>query len=131
MSSENFLQVIITAEKNSESPNLAYLLGLIYFNGYQLHKNKEVAEKWYLKAVEKGSLSAACKLGYYYINERKMYDKGFSVIEKAYTKGSTEATRILGLCYKNGIGVKKNRSKAKALLKEAAANGDSDASAEL
>lgn len=131
LSPEELIQEIITAERDSESSSLAYLLGIIYFNGYKVHENKADAENWYLKAVEKGSLSAACKLGYYYVNERQMYDKGFSVLEKAYAGGSTEATRLLGLCYKNGIGVKKNRSKAKALLKEAAEKGDEDAAAEL
>ena len=131
LSPDELIQKIITSEKNSESSDLAYLLGLIFFNGYKVHENKTTAESWYLKAVEKGSLSAACKLGYYYVNERQMYDKGFSVLEKAYADGSTEATRLLGLCYKNGIGVKKNRSKAKALLKEAAEKGDEDAAAEL
>lgn len=84
-----------------------------------------------MKAIDKGSLSAPCRLALYYINERKLYDKGFSVLEKAYEKGSVEATRLLGLCYKNGIGVKKNRSKAKALLREAEKKGDEDAAAEL
>lgn len=131
LSPEELIQEIITAEKKSESSNLAYLLGLIYFNGYKVYKNKATAENWYLKALEKGSLTAACKLGYYYVNERQMYDKGFSILEKAYEGGSIEATRLLGLCYKNGIGVKKNRSKAKTLLKEAAEKGDEDAAAEL
>lgn len=52
-------------------------------------------------------------------------------IEKAYADGSTEVTRLLGLCCKNGIGVKKNRSKAKVLLKEAAEKGNQDAAEEL
>lgn len=60
-----------------------------------------------------------------------MYDKGFSVFEKAHKDGSVEATRLLGLCYKYGIGVKKNRAEAKALLKEAADKGNRDAIAEL
>lgn len=131
MSSEELIQKIITVEDISISSNLAYLLGLIYFNGFKVHQDKETAEKWYLKAVVKGSLSAACRLGNYYINERKMYDKGFSILEKAYADGSIEATRLIGLCYKNGIGVKKNRSKAKALLKEAAEKGDADAAEQL
>lgn len=131
LSPDELLQKIIEVEKTSESSSLALLLGLIYFNGYKVRQNKAAAENWYLKAVEKGSLSAACKLGYYYINERQMYDKGFSIVEKASTDGSIEATRLLGLCYKKGIGVKKNRSKAKTLLKEAAEKGDEDAVAEL
>lgn len=131
LSPDELIQEIITAEKNSESSNLAYLLGLIYFNGYKVHENKVAAEQWYLKAIDKGSFSAACKLALYYINERKLYDKGYSVLEKAHENGSIEATRLLGLCYKNGIGVKKNRSKAKAFLKEAANKGDEDAATEL
>lgn len=131
LSPEELIKEIITAEKDSKSSNLAYLLGIIYFNGYLVRQNKESAEDWYLKAVEKGSLSAACQLGIYYINERQMDGKGFSFLEKAYTDGSIEATRLLGLCYKKGIGVKKNRSKAKALLKEAAEKGDEDAATEL
>ena len=131
LSPDEFLQKIVEAEEDSKSSSLAYLLGLIYFNGYKVRSNKAAAENWYLKAVEKGSLSAACKLAYYYVNERQMYDKGFSILEKASADGSIEATRLLGLCYKKGIGVKKNRSKAKALLKEAAEKGDEDAVAEL
>lgn len=131
LSPDEFLQKIVEAEEDSKSSSLAYLLGLVYFNGYKVRSNKAAAENWYLKAVEKGSLSAACKLAYYYVDERQMYDKGFSILEKASADGSIEATRLLGLCYKKGIGVKKNRSKAKALLKEAAEKGDEDAVAEL
>lgn len=128
---EELLEIVIEEEEKSQSSNLAYLLGRIYFNGYRIDENKAVAEKWYLKAIEKGSLPAACKLGCYYINERQMYARGFSVIEEAYKGGSVEATRLLGLCYKMGIGVKKSRSKAKQLFKEAADQGDRDAAVEL
>lgn len=131
LSPDELMQEIINGEKNSESSSLAYLLGLIYYNGYKVHENKIIAEQWYLKAIDKGSFSAACELALYYINERKLYDKGYSVLEKAHEGGSIKATRLLGLCYKNGIGVKKNRSKAKALLREAAQKGDQDAAAEL
>lgn len=131
LSSEDLIKVIIDEEKNSTSSNYAYLLGLIYFNGYKTNENKAEAEQWYLKAIEKGSLSAACKLATYYITECKLYDKGFSILENAYVKGSIKAARLLGLCYKRGIGVKKNRLKAKELLREAADNGDVDAVTEL
>ena len=128
---EELIQILIEENDKTQSSNLAYLLGLIYFNGYRIKADKQKAENWYTIAMEKGSLSAACKLGFYYVNEKRMYDKGFSVINQAHEKGSVEATRLLGLCYKTGIGVKKSRSKAKALLKEAAEKGDEDAKAEL
>ncbi|MCR4892217.1 MAG: hypothetical protein K5989_08575 [Lachnospiraceae bacterium] len=131
LSPEELIQEIIIVEKDSESYKLAYLLGNVYDFGIKVHANKAAAEKWYLKAIEKGSLPAAYLLGDYYVNERQMYDKGFSLLEKAYAGGVTEAARLLGLCYKNGLGVKKNLSKAKALLKEASEKGDEDAAAEL
>lgn len=131
LSPDELIQEIINEEKNSESSNLAYLLGLIYFNGYKVRENKAEAEKWYLRAIDKGSSFAASKLALYYVNEKKMYNRGFSILEKAHESGSVEATRLLGLFYKNAIGVKKSRSKAKALLKEAAEKGDEDASTEL
>lgn len=128
---EEFLRIIIKEEETSPSSNLAYLLGKIYENGYKVDVNKRESEKWYKKASEKGSLSANCKLALYYINECKLYDRGVSLLEEAYNCGSVEATRLLGLCYKTGIKVKKNRKRAKELLKEAANKGDSDAADEL
>jgi len=95
LSPDELVQEIIITEKNSESSSLAHLLGIVYFTGYKVHQNKAAAEQWYLKVIDKGSLSAACKLDLYYVNERKLYDKGFSVLEKAHANGSIEATRLL------------------------------------
>ena len=130
-SNDELLQKIIFVEKNSTSPDLASLLGKIYFKGYRVSENKAEAEKWYLIAIKKGDKEAACELALYYINERKLYKKGFDILEGAYETGSIKATRLLGLCYKNSIGVRKNRTKAKALLKEAANKGDKEAAGEL
>lgn len=131
MNTEELVQIIKEEETKSDSFSLAYLLGQIYYSGYRVTESKSEAEKWYLKAKEKGSLSACCRLAFYYINEKHLYDKGFAVLEEACKHGSIEGTRLLGLCYKNGIGVKKSRSKAKALLKEAAQKGDEEAAEEL
>lgn len=128
---EEILQIIIQEESKSTSSSLAYLLGKIYENGYKVSIDKREAEKWFKKASEKGSLAANCRLAFYYINECQLYDKGFSLLEDAYNHGSVEATRLLGICYKKGISVKKNRKKAKELLKEAANKGDTDAMDEL
>lgn len=128
---DDLLRIAKEKEESSTSSNLAYLLGLVYYNGYRVGKDQAEAEKWFLIAKDKGSLSAYCKLAYYYINEKRERNKGFTLLEEAYQKGSVEGTRLLGMCYKIGIGVKKDRSKARSLLKEAAKKGDKDAAQEL
>lgn len=131
LSSNELLLLMQNRAKSASSSNLSYLLGKIFYKGYRIKENKAEAEKWYLVSKEKGSLSACCGLAFYYINDKREREKGFKLLEETYQKGSVEAARLLGLCYKNGIGVKKSRSKAKALLKEAASKGDEDAVDEL
>ncbi len=128
-SSEELLTMIKQEEK-SKAPNFSELLGDIYFNGSMVEVDKSEAESYYLKAKEKGSIDAILKLSNYYMDE-KQYEKRFSFLEEAYQKGSVEATRLLGLCYRNGIGVKKKRAKAKQFLREAASKGDMEAKKEL
>lgn len=120
------IRVMKEEEAKSDSPDLAYLLGQIYYYGYRVRESKSKAEEWYLKAREKGSLSACCWLGFYYINDQQLYDRGIAVLEEAREQGSVEGTQLLALCYKNGIGVKKSRSKAKKLLKETVGKCDGD-----
>ena len=134
MSDGALLNTIKKEENESESSNLAYLLGQIYYNGYRVTASKSEAEKWYQRAIKKGSLAACCKLASYYINYihgQQIYNIGFTLLDGAYKRGSVEGTRLLGLCYKDGIGVKKDLSKAKALLKEASQKGDIAATEEL
>ena len=98
---------------------------------YILLGDKKAAEKNYILAKDKGEIAAYCGLALIYVNKKQSYNKGFALLEEAYEKGSIEGTRLLGLCYKAGIGCKKSRSKAKALLKKAADKGDEEAKAEL
>lgn len=131
LNTDELVKLIEKEEERSDSFNLAFLLGQIYHNGYRGIDRKSQAEKWYLKAKEKGCLEACCSLAIYYISEQNLYAKGLTLLKEAYEKGSVEAIRLLSICYKNGIGVKKSRSKAKALLKEAARRGDEEAREEL
>lgn len=120
-------------EKAAENGDVKACIDLaeLYLSGEGLSKDIEKVEKYLLLALEKGEIDAYCKLALIYVNEKRWYDKGFSLLEKAHEKGSIEGTRLLGLCYKAGIGCKKSRSKAKALFKEAADQGDEEAKAEL
>ncbi len=73
----------------------------------------------------------AINIGKYYYELGK-FEVSFSHFEQAYDADKTgEAARWLGVCYKNGFGVKKNKKKAKEYFKEAANKGDSIANNEL
>lgn len=62
----------------------------------------------------------------------KMNSEAFQCYEMATSlEENGERYRLLGLCYKNGVGVKKDKKKAKELMKKAASLGDSIAQNEL
>lgn len=87
--------------------------------------------RWLLAARKKGSTDACRQLAFYYINEKHQYEEGIHALTEAHEKGDIESTRLLGICYKNGIGLKKDKSAAKRLLRIAADAGDKEAAAEL
>lgn len=113
------------------SSNLAYLLGLIHYNGYHRKRSWSEAERWWLMAIEKGSYSAYSRLILHYANDLQNYTAAFRMAEQGHQAEIVEATYYLGQCYARGIGVKKSRSKAKEYFKEAAAKGYEDAQKEL
>lgn len=54
------------------------------------------------------------------------FNKAFEFAALAHEKGNYYRTFLLGLCYKKGIGVKKDRVKSKELLKLAKEHGYSE-----
>ena len=124
-------------EKAAENGDVKACIDLarLYLSGKGLSKDLTKVEKYLILAEdlteENGVIEDYCEIALIYVYEKQWYDKCFSILKKAYEKGSVEGTRLLGLCYKTGTGCKKSRSKAKALLKEAADQGDKEAKAEL
>ena len=124
------LELINCIKKNaleSKSSDLSFLMGKYY----QQSKEWKNAEYWFLEASEKGSITAKCQLVLLYCNEFIQYNDAFSLAQKAYDAGSAEGARLLGMCYKLGIGTKKDKRKAKEILKIAADRGSEDAAKEL
>ena len=111
--------------KKSISSSLAYLLGV-----YNDRNRYNSAEDWYKMAAEKGSISAKCKLAILY-SSKQQYILALKYAQEAYDDGSAEGARLLGLCYKKGIGTKKDKRKAKEILKIAVERGSEDAAKEL
>ena len=67
-----------------------------------------------------------------YSYKQKQFDSAFSYFAQAYDVDETaKAARWLGVCYKNGFAVKKNKKKAKEYFRESANKGDAIAVEEL
>ena len=137
MDSHSLVLYIEKEAKKSTSSNLAYLLGvyndrnLAYLLGVYNDRNKyNSAEDWYKMAAEKGSISAKCKLAILYLSKQK-YILALKYAQAAFDDGSAEGACLLGLCYKKGIGTKKDKRKAKEILKIAVERGSEDAATEL
>ena len=125
MDSYSLMLYIEKEAKKSISSNLAYLLGV-----YNDRNKYNSAEDWYKMAVEKGSIVAKCKLAILY-SSKQQYVLALKYAQEAFDDGSAEGARLLGLCYKKGIGTKKDKRKAKEIFKIAVDRGSEDAATEL
>ena len=67
---------------------------------YKKLKNYENMKKYYLMAIEKGSINSICKLGEYY-EEIEDYDNMKKYYLMAIEKGSVYAMFLLGIYYEN------------------------------
>lgn len=136
------VEALKTRVENKESASCASLLSIIYKEGYPsvyerllleyegksysgstIEPDKKEYEKWIKIAIHNGDMTAACKFAMELCKDSKRYSEAFGYAKLAHERGNYQGTFLLGQCYKKGIGVKKDRSKAKQLLKLAKANG--------
>lgn len=98
-------------------------LGSIYFEGLLGEQDLQKAEHHWLQGAELGGCHCLCSLGYYYEEKAKsdpaVYQKAISYHERATKLGSANSYNELGVLYKDGRGVEKNRSKAAEYFREA------------
>jgi len=59
--------------------------------------------------------------------EKKEYEDALIAFKKSAEKGCTDAAVMIGLCYKKGRGLKRDSTKAKIVLEEAAESGNPSA----
>lgn len=124
---------------SKKSACCASLLSRIYKSGYPsdlflffeekkyrgpiIKADKQESEKWTKIAISNGDSSLACKFAIELSKDLKRHSEAFEYSKLAHEMGDYQGTFLLGNCYKKGIGVKKDRAKAKELLKIAKANG--------
>lgn len=134
-----YYQYGIAVEKNlilayklyNQSSMLNYFGGHIglakcYLKGLGVEKNVAEAINLFKKTAKKGSSQALRLLGNYYIsiNGKKHNRLAFSYYFKAAKQGDIVAQRKVGDCYKNGRGVKIDKTLAFEWYKKAAEQED-------
>ena len=84
-------------------------------------KNHKEAEKWYKKAIAKGSKAAAYNLAYMYDEALHLPKQAIELYKQAYHMGQIGAANSIGLVYKNQL---KNYPEALKWYKKAYEQGD-------
>ncbi|NBM55338.1 tetratricopeptide repeat protein [Proteus vulgaris] len=93
-------------------------LGDLYFDGFGVEKNMELAEHWYKAAIQADNYLAITRLGILYGNLEK-YDEAIIYYQEAIKKGDPAAMNSMGLLYQHGFGVKRDINKAVKFYQDA------------
>ena len=107
------------AIKKDHSSSAMMSLGDLYFDGFGVEKNMELAEHWYKAAIQADNYLAITRLGILYGNLEK-YDEAIIYYQEAIKKGDPAAMNSMGLLYQHGFGVKHDISQSVKLYQDAA-----------
>ena len=104
-------------------------LGLIYYSGELLSRDKLKAVLLWERAAEAGSREAEIRIASTEIFAEKPInlDDEIDLLKDYSRKGSVLAKTILAFCYKNGIGLEENKYRAANLFRDAASRGNETA----
>ncbi len=113
-----------------EFSNGSLNLAVNYLTGRGCQKDVIMAEKYMVKAADKGSSDASCRLYYLYTDGtfKKDTDKAKSYLEKASKKGSAKANyELASLYYLGKMGYPQDNFQSFIFMKKAADGGFPDA----
>ncbi len=103
-------------------------IGLSYFNGNLVEKDRQKAFEYWQRAADLGSREAKVRIAFAQISEDlDNYSEQVNTLRIASNQGSVLAQAALAYCYENGIGVKQKKSMAARLYKQAAYRGSETA----
>lgn len=100
------------------------LLGALYENGSKMSVDLDAADQWYARAADSNRSEALMAYGRFLFYKRP--EKGGEAVkclEPMARMGNIEAQYMLGLCYRKGMGVKKDKKMMRHWLERAAARG--------
>jgi len=130
-----------SVDERTHNGHVCYRLGIMYDKGYYVKKNKEKAEHYFARALEKlrqdadaGDSDAQCDIGYMYANAcGQAQDDGLAVMyyQLGADQGNPRAQCNLGFMYDSGKGIKHDNFMAAKLYKLSADQGYSVAKCNL
>ena len=100
--------------------NAEYVLGLVYFNGVGINRNKEKGFELLVRAAAHGVINAYYAVAMIYelgLNGKADTQKSLYWLNKAAHFGSKDAAFILSMKYLDGIDVPKDKTKALKTIK--------------
>jgi uncharacterized caspase-like protein len=103
---------------NQGDARAQYDLGMVYYSGLGVPRDREHAKKWLTKAANQGNIVAQTMLGVIY-SEAKDYAQALDWYRKAAGKGDAMAQNNLGTMYQHGLGVSKDEAEAQKWFKKA------------
>jgi len=121
------IEFLEKAAKQNHIPSLIEL-GLAYYSGSIVDKDKIKAIKFWEKAAHLGSREAKVRLAYSkIIDGNKNIKPELNFLQAATDEGSVLAEAVLGYCYEYGKGVKKNKAIAAKYYRKAYERGNETA----
>lgn len=117
-------KLIVTAENGSADAQ--YILGMCYYNGWEVEFDYAQAAIWWKKAAIQNHAKAQINLGdcYQYGEGVKQdNDSAYYWYKKCAEQGNADGICSLGECYIKGIGVSCDEAKAVELFEKSAALG--------
>ncbi len=120
-------------EESEDLANSRFYLGLMSAMGEGAEKDVDAAIDWLEDAADQGHADAAGALGYLYLTdaEEKDEEKAVKHLERGVKGGSAQAMHLLGICYREGLGVRRDKTRALDLIEEASAKGCREAEGSL
>lgn len=115
MENKDFQDLLSKAK--SGDPEAQFELGLCYYKGRTIKRNRKVAAKWWKLAADQGHAEAMTWLGIACILSTQNYEEAVQRWKLAADQGNTNAQLRLGRCYFRGNGVAQNKTEALRLWK--------------
>lgn len=107
---------------NQGDADAQHSLAMMYSSGEGVNEDMDKAMQWYLKSADQGYVPAQSYLATRYFMDAKLnddhtsnagYTKAAEWATKAALQGDESSQRLLGLFYKDGYGVRKNKTIAR------------------
>jgi TPR repeat protein len=117
------LEISLSLAQSPEAPPwLLSMIGTMYSSGQGTAPNHQEAMSWFHRAADAGDPGALTYLARFALLNGR-YDDARAMLEDAASQGHGRALLTLGYVYDRGLGVPRDRKRARDYFEQAAADG--------